>query len=125
MIVRTARDDDRLDVVRILDAAMLEVGDVTPRIDAGDVLVAVDDDRDRVIGAIVLAPEPSGTYVSAVAVRRRRRDRGIGTALIERALEREGRLTARFDDRVRPFYESLEFSIERIDDRRYRGERAG
>ena len=125
MIVRTARDDDRLDVVRILDAAMLEVGDVTPRIDAGDVLVAVDDDRDRVIGAIVLAPEPSGTYVSAVAVRRRRRDRGIGTALVERALEREGRLTARFDDRVRPFYESLGFSIERIDDRRYRGERAG
>ncbi|WP_255192834.1 GNAT family N-acetyltransferase [Natronobeatus ordinarius] len=125
MIVRAARPDERLEVLRLLDAALLEVEGVDARLEAGDVLVAVDDSSGRLVGTIVLEPEPGGAHVSAVAVRRRRRDRGIGTALIERALEREGRLTARFDERVRPFYESLEFSIERIDERRYQGKRGG
>ena len=124
MIVRPASSDDRLAVIRLLDAALLEVEGVDARLEAGDVLVAVDD-RERVHGTIVLEPDDRGAHVAAIAVRRRRRDRGIGTALVESALEREGRLTARFDERVRPFYESLGFSIERIDDRRYRGERGG
>ena len=122
MIVRPASSDDRLAVIRLLDAALLEVEGVDARLEAGDVLVAVDD-RARVHGAIVLEPDDRGAHVAAIAVRRRRRDRGIGTALVESALEREGRLTARFDERVRPFYESLAFSIEPSDDGRYRGER--
>ena len=122
MIVRPASSDDRLAVIRLLDAALLEVDDVGSRIEAGDVLVAVDG-RERVHGTIVLEPDDRGAHVAAIAVRRRRRDRGIGTALVESALEREGRLTARFDERVRPFYESLAFSIEPSDDGRYRGER--
>ncbi|MFC6766995.1 hypothetical protein ACFQE6_19045, partial [Natrinema soli] len=40
---------------------------------------------------------------------------------VEAALEREGRLTARFDDGVRPFYERLGFSIEPIDEQRHSG----
>ncbi|SDL06522.1 GNAT family N-acetyltransferase [Natronorubrum texcoconense] len=129
--VRTATADDALDVRRILDAAMLEPGDVETRIENADVLVAGDhrggleanDGSERILGTVVLESNDDvyGAHVSAVGVRRRHRGKGIGRALMERALEREGRLTVRFDDGVRPFYESLGFSIESIDDQRYRG----
>ncbi|ELY55030.1 GNAT family N-acetyltransferase [Natronolimnohabitans innermongolicus] len=132
--VRTATAADHLEVRRILDAAMLEPGDVEIRIEEGNVLVAGDDrggrggadaDAERILGTIVLesgtANDYGGAHVAAIGVRRRHRGRGIGRALIQHALEREGRLTARFDEGVRPFYESLEFSIEPVDDRRYRG----
>ncbi|QLG49783.1 GNAT family N-acetyltransferase [Natrinema halophilum] len=135
MYVRTATPDDALDVRRILDAAMLEPGNVEDRIDGENVFVAGDhrggaissgaghDDGARILGTIVLEPldTGSGAHVGAIGVRRRHRGRGLGRALIERALEREGQLTARFDDDVRPFYERLGFSIEPIDDRRNRG----
>ncbi|WP_049915565.1 GNAT family N-acetyltransferase [Natrialba taiwanensis] len=134
--VRTAGPDDELDVRRIIDAAMLDPGDVETRIDNGDVLVAGDrhgvdefterpetSERERILGAIVLDPHTGerGAHISAVAVRNRHRNRGIGRELVTRALERERRLTARFDADVRPFYEALEFAIEPVDDRRYRG----
>ncbi|WP_254521792.1 GNAT family N-acetyltransferase [Natrinema caseinilyticum] len=135
MFVRTATPDDALEIRRILDAAMLEPGNVEHRIDAGDVLVAGDrrggtstnelgvTGSERILGTIVLEPRESspGAHVGAIGVRRRHRGRGIGQALIERALELEGRLTARFDDDVRPFYERLGFSIEPIDEHRNRG----
>ncbi len=132
MYVRPATPDDSLEVRRILDAAMLEPGDVETRTTAGDVLVAGDrrgatnsgsSDGERILGALVLEPHERdrGSHVAAIGVRRRHRNRGIGRLLIERALDRERRLTARFDDGVRPFYESLDFAIEPIDDHRYRG----
>lgn len=133
MFVRTATVDDALEVRRILDAALLEPGDVEDRIDADDVLVAGDrhggtstssaGGSERILGTIVLEPEATepGAHVGAIGVRRRHRGRGIGRALVEDALEREGRLTARFDDGVRPFYERLGFSIEPIDEQRHRG----
>lgn len=136
--VRPATTDDALDVRRILDAAMLEFAALEERIDAEDVLVATDG-AGRVRGAIVLEPEvsavvtegiastagddPRGAHVDAIAVRRRHRGRGIGSALVERALHREGRLTAHFDDGVRPFYEALGFEIVSLDDDRYAGVR--
>ncbi|ELZ21881.1 N-acetyltransferase GCN5 [Haloterrigena salina JCM 13891] len=131
--VRTATDDDVLEVRRILDAAMLEPGDVETRIAEGNVLVAGDErggttgsNRERVLGTVVLEPHDGpGAHVSAIGVRRRHRGRGIGTTLIDRAVEREGRLTARFDDGVRPFYERLGFSIEPIDEQRHRGVKVG
>ncbi|MXV62976.1 GNAT family N-acetyltransferase [Natronorubrum sp. JWXQ-INN-674] len=129
--VRTAVPDDALDVRRILDAAMLEPGDVEARIEQGNVLVAGDHrggtdasgGSERILGTAVLEADESGSgaHISAIGVRRRHRDQGIGRALVEHALEREGRLTARFDDGVRPFYETLGFSIEPIDERRHRG----
>ncbi|ELY97964.1 GNAT family N-acetyltransferase [Natrialba asiatica] len=135
--VRTAGPDDELDIRRIIDAAMLDPGDVEARIDNEDVLVAGDrrgvtdefaetpetSERERILGAIVLVPhtDERGAHISAVAVRNRHRNRGIGRELVTRALERERRLTARFDADVRPFYEALEFAIEPVDDRRYRG----
>lgn len=134
MYVRTATPDDVLEIRRILDGAMLEPGDVEGRIAADDVFVAGDrrggstgtsdaGGSERVLGTAVLEPhnDERGAHVSAIGVRRRHQNKGIGRALVERALEREGRLTARFDDGVRPFYESLDFSIEPIDDQRHRG----
>ncbi|WP_436346309.1 GNAT family N-acetyltransferase [Natronorubrum sp. FCH18a] len=126
--VRTATPDDALDVRRILDAAMLEPGDVETRIENEDVLVAGDhrggsEDGERILGTVVLESRDGvhGAHVSAIGVRRRHRGKGIGRALMERALERERRLTVRFDDGVRPFYEALGFAIEPIDDQRHRG----
>ncbi len=126
LFVRPATPVDRLAVRRILDGAMLEPGDVESGIARGDVFVAGDHrggeaSTERILGTIVLNPRAHGAYISAIAVRRRHRDRGLGRKLIERALEREGRLTARFDQAVWPFYESLGFSIETIADGRYRG----
>ena len=119
MRVREARPDDRLAVRRVLDAAMLAVDAVPARIEAGDVLVAVEDDR--VIGACVLVvPDDAGpdwvgrigadAHGEAIAVRRRRRGAGIGRALIETASDR-GRLSAAFEPDVRPFYDDLGFEI--------------
>ncbi|WP_222915523.1 GNAT family N-acetyltransferase [Natrinema sp. SYSU A 869] len=134
MFVRTATADDTLEVRRILDAALLEPGDVERRIGDSDVFVAGDrrggseptgdaGGSERILGTAVLEPLESepGAHVGAIGVRRRHRGQGIGSALIDRALEREGRLTVRFDDGVRPFYERLGFSIEPIDDQRHRG----
>jgi sulfur carrier protein ThiS/GNAT superfamily N-acetyltransferase len=108
--VRAADADDHLDVMRILDGAMLDVdaAAVRARIDAGAVLVAT---VDGVVGALVR----DGDRVSAVAIRRRWRDRGIGTALVEAAAADRSRLVAEFDPRVRPFYESVGFAVEAVE----------
>lgn len=139
--VREATADDSLGVRRVLDAAMLEVReDLEARIEAGDVLVAEDgagsraehdcDDRSDapILGALVLVPceiahesgewaafadsaHADAMHVDAVAVRRARRDRGVGSALVREAAARPPRLTAEFDPAVRPFYESLGFEV--------------
>jgi GNAT superfamily N-acetyltransferase len=116
--VRTAIPDDQVAVARVLDAAMLATDGLAERLAAGDVLVAVER---SVHGALVVAPpaaappwaHEAGTdaHVAAVAVRRSRRGRGVGTALVERAGER-GRLTAGFDPDLRPFYDSCGFSVQ-------------
>lgn len=116
--VRTATPGDRLAVHRIVDGAMLAVEDVDDRLEAGDVLVAVRSDGgdERPRGALVSEPIDGGWEVLAIAVRRPHRGRGIGTALLEAAGEREGRLVAEFDASVRPFYESLGFAIREVGD---------
>lgn len=117
--LRTARAEDALPVRTLLDAALLDVGELDSRIEAGDVLVATT--ASRILGTIVLAPRPDGTRIVGIAVRRRRRADGIGTRLVEAAAER-GRLVATFDDRVLPFYRSLGFEIEPTDEAaRFRG----
>jgi len=118
--VREARPDERVAVRRVVDAAMLEPGDVMGAIDRGDALVAVA--GGRVVGALVLESRDDGAHVAAVAVSRARRGQGIGTALVAAAAERTARLTAAFDPNVRPFYESLGFDIEPGGDGRLWGE---
>lgn len=114
-----------MDVRRILDAAVLDVEGLEDRIAAGEVLVA--DRAGTILGVILLAPEgppetatvpettPAGaTHVRAVAVRRRRRGSGVGTALVRGASNHFGVLVADFDPSDRPFYEALgaEFHAE-------------
>ncbi|APX97643.1 GNAT family N-acetyltransferase [Natronorubrum daqingense] len=126
--VRPATTADALEARRILDAAMLEYGDVEALIETEHVLVAGDyrggsDGSERLLGTVVLEPHEHerGAHVTAVAVRRRQRGRGVGSALIERGIEREGRLTAHFDGDVRPFYDRLGFALERTESDRYHG----
>ncbi|WP_331235464.1 GNAT family N-acetyltransferase [Natronorarus salvus] len=121
--VRVAERDDELDVRRVLNAAMLEFDAFGERIRSEDVLVAVETGREErgedraVLGALAL----SGVEIEAIAVRRARRNRGIGRALVESAGERQSSLTAEFDPDVREFYEALGFEIESIGDDRFRG----
>jgi len=113
--VREATVQDLPDVMNVLDGAVLEADAAAVRDHIGDdeVLVAVaDDDTNRVLGALVL----DGTHIDAVAVRRRRRAQGIGTALVEAAADRRDHLTAEFDADLRPFYEGLGFAVAETDD---------
>jgi sulfur carrier protein ThiS len=117
--VRPADADDHLDVMRIVDGAVLEADAATvrERIAAGEAVVATVDGR--TVGALVR----DGDRVTAVATRRRWRGRGVGTALVTAAAAGRGRLVAEFDPDVRPFYASLGFAIEPADgdDDRLRG----
>ena len=131
MRVRPAHEDDLPAVMNVLDGAMLDVdaASVRERIVGGDdvaggVLVAVAEGR--VLGACVVDPpaaESEGAHVEAIAVRPGRRGQGVGSTLVDAATDRWGPLTAEFDQDVRPFYESLGFTVERLDGGRFRGRR--
>lgn len=121
--VRPAAVADLPDVMNVLDGAALraDAGRLRTAIDREDVLVAVEGgDDERVLGALVL----DGAEITAVAVRRRRRDQGIGSALVEAAADRRERLVAEFRPDVRPFWAALGFDIEPTGESgRYRGVR--
>jgi ribosomal protein S18 acetylase RimI-like enzyme len=108
--VREATTADLPSVLNVLDNGLLAVDVPTLKdaIDDGDVLVAVE--TETILGALAL----DGAEITAVAVRRRRRDQGIGRRLVAAASERRSRLVAEFDERVRPFWDSLGFEIEPI-----------
>jgi GNAT superfamily N-acetyltransferase len=119
--VEPATPADRLDVLRVLDAAMLETDSalVAERIDAGDALVARFIKTGAVVGALVATrPESDRLRVDAVAVRRARRGQGIGSALVAAAVERAERddavdaVTAAFDPELRGFYTDLGFVVD-------------
>lgn len=113
------------EITSILDAAALQTdsAQIKQAIEDGDVFVALPSPAEHgeqpgdyetassetapVLGAIVL----DGENVTAVAVRPNRRGQDIGSALVGTALESKGRLVARFDERVRPFWKSLDFDI--------------
>lgn len=117
-------------VLNVVDGAVLAVdtGRLRSAIDRGEVLVAAtggDGTREtaadqRILGALVL----DGQEITAVAVRRRRRGQGIGSQLVESAATRHESLVADFEEDVRPFWESLDFSVEpAAESGRYRGHR--
>lgn len=146
--IESASSDDRLDVLRVLDAAMLEtdaetvdgaIGDtavddtavddddetVDDASDPGDALVARFNRTGAVVGALVATrPEPARLHVDAVAVRRARRGRGIGSALVAEAVRRAAgdaaidAVTASFDPELKGFYTDLGFEIDRGGDTR-------
>jgi len=123
--IEPAGPGDRLDVRRVLDAAMLETDAVNAAINAGDALVARFDRTGAVVGALVATrPEAGRLHVDAVAVRRARRGRGIGSALVAAAVGRGERddaveaVTAAFDPKLRGFYTDLGFAVDRDGDGR-------
>lgn len=129
MAVRPADREDLPAVATVLDAAVLATDDLQARVAAGDVLVATEEAR--VLGALVVEPPAAApawvrergadAHVAAVAVRRRRRGQGLGSALVEAAADR-GRLAAAFDPELRGFYERLDFRVvARGEDGRLRG----
>ncbi|WP_317988537.1 GNAT family N-acetyltransferase [Haloprofundus salilacus] len=111
--VRVAADDELVDVMRVLDGAVLEIDAETVETRLGTDAVLVAERDGHIIGALVR----DGDHVDAVAVRRQHRADGVGSALVRAALERTDRLTADFDPRVRQFYESLGFEITERDGR--------
>lgn len=120
VVVRTATGDDLVAVLNVFDGAALATDYewVRDRVRAGDVLVAVpEDDPGRVLGACIL----DGAEITAVAVRRRRRDRGIGSTLIATAACERERLVAECDADAVPFYESLGFDVRPLPEGRYVG----
>lgn len=122
MQVREARHDDELAVRNIVDGAALRIGvdDLSGAIAAGNVLVAVE--SERILGALVL----DGTEIASIAVRRGRRDQGIGRSLLRSAQERRDSLSARFEEAVHPFWDAVGFSVvEQTEDGRYRAEWGG
>ncbi|MDZ5812542.1 GNAT family N-acetyltransferase [Halorubrum sp. AD140] len=134
--IELAAPDDRLDVRRVLDAAMLETGSggVDAAIDAGDAFVARFDRTGAVVGALVATrPEPARLHVDAVAVRPARRGRGIGSALVAAAVRRAERdggvavVTAAFDAELKGFYRELGFetvsAVDAGEPDRFRGYR--
>lgn len=113
--IREAEKGAVVDVLRLLDAAMLAVDyeTVAVAVERDNVLVAVDKGNARIVGAVVLSPHESakGVHVEAIAVQRSRRDRGIGRQLIAAADARAERLTADFRRELDPFWRSLGFAI--------------
>ena len=121
VIIERATPDDRLDLLRILDAAMLETDadTVDERIAAGDAFVARSTRTGGVVGALVATrPDADRLHVDAVAVRQARRGRGIGSALVAAAVDRGESdsavevVTARFDAELTGFYEALGFAVD-------------
>jgi len=117
----TASPDDRLDILRVLDAAMLETDaeTVDAAIDAGDALVARFKRTDAVGALVATRPESDRVHVDAVAVRRRaRRGRGIGSALVAETVRGapsatpSAVVTAEFDPELKGFYIDLGFAVD-------------
>lgn len=123
MHVRPATTDDRVGIRNVLDAGLLEIDTTALRaaIPNGRVLVAaeskVGEKESPILGALVV----DENEIDAVSVRPGRRGQGVGTRLVETALDRHGDLEVAFDERVRPFWESLDVSIDSVDGDRYCG----
>lgn len=119
MEITTATTDDRVTVRRIVDAAALSLAevDLPTRLAAGEVLLATE--ADRVRGTLVARRRDGDTVIRAVAVRRRARGQGIGSALVETALRRWGPLTARCDQSIWPFWRANGATVVTVDGDRY------
>jgi GNAT superfamily N-acetyltransferase len=140
LTVRAAGPDAFLDVMRVLEGALVDVapGTVRDALAAGEVCVA--EREGTVVGAVVLVDPPAeaplpddaapaadrtpatdardlGRHVAALAVRRRDRRRGIGHRLLVAAAEGRERLSADCRPEVAGFYEAAGFEVTRRDGR--------
>lgn len=125
MNLRTAAPDDLPEVMNVIDGANLELAAevVSERIGTDEVLVA--DEGGPILGALVAESHENWAYIEAIAVRRSRRGKGLGTTLVQTATDQFGPLIADFDDNLRLFYQSLGFQIEPLGEGRFRGRLGG
>lgn len=145
--IRRGSDDDLLAVTRLFDAAVLETDrDRLRRQLAGDsgfVLLATTEER--AVGAVAVETELTAlsvavdfdellttadsraatgddrepAYITAIAVRNSRQNRGIGRQLLEAAISAvdSRSLVATFSEASEPFYRACGFEIESRDGR--------
>jgi GNAT superfamily N-acetyltransferase len=111
--LRPAMAEERSAAMNVLDGAMLR----TDRVAVGGLWVALEEGR--VIGAAMLA----GDRIDAIAVRRRRRGAGVGSALVEALARSVDRLVVDCGPSVAPFWAQLDFDLETLPDGRRRGNR--
>ncbi|WP_435118155.1 GNAT family N-acetyltransferase [Halolamina sp. C58] len=107
--LRRGTDDDVVAAMRVLQGALLDIDGSTVRDAApeGELLLA--EAGDWIVGALVLRDG----HIEGVAVRRKRRGEGIGSALIEAAVaDEDGTVTADFRAGVRGFWKDLGFEVE-------------
>lgn len=126
MRVREAVPGELAAVMNVLDGALLSVPLETVEDGIGDGRVLVAVAEDRVLGVVVFEETTrddggGGGRILGIGVRRRRRGQGIGRALVAGVVDRVDRVSARFDDRARPFYEALGFTIQQVGEDHYRG----
>ena len=123
--IEPATPADRLDIVRVLDAAMLQtdVSALAERIAADAVICARFERTGAVVGAAIMTrPATDTAHIDALAVRRARRGNGIGSALVARAVAAAsadpavGRVTVGFDDALTSLYTDCGFDIAQDDD---------
>ncbi|MFB6113154.1 MAG: ubiquitin-like small modifier protein 2 [Halodesulfurarchaeum sp.] len=114
--LRKATLEDHIGIMNVLDGANLAVDPMigTDRIESGHVLIA---ESSLPVGVLLASPRSIGMHVEAIAVRRARRGRGIGTRLLDRAYDHWGFLTATFDSDIRSFYRNAGFAIHPNEDR--------
>ncbi len=108
MNIRPAFSSERPAVFNVLDGALLaiEYDRVSELLETEQVHVAVTEtEPERILGVVVIENEE----ILAIAVRRRRRGQGIGTALVTDLKQRNDRLVACFDERVAPFWQAMQF----------------
>lgn len=116
--IRPAEADDHTAVLNVLDAANLttDAGAIRAAIDRDSCLVAEPVNGAGNEGVLVGALVHEGNEITHVAVRKRRRGQGIGTALVEAVAEGRCSIVTECPTDVRPFYEALGFEIEPADD---------
>ena len=116
--IRSATIPDLPSIMNIIDGSMLQLdlNIVQSRISSKEVLVA--DSSETILGILV----STGNTIEVIAVRSKRRDQGIGSALVKTAAKNSNKpLIAEFDKESLQFYQKLGFSISPKTDGRYLG----
>jgi GNAT superfamily N-acetyltransferase len=111
--LRPALAEERSAAMNVLDGAMLRTDGVA----VGGLWVALEEGR--VIGAAML----DGDRIDAIAVRRRRRGAGVGSALVGALARSVDRLVVDCGPSVAPFWAQLGFDLETLPDGRRWGQR--
>jgi len=107
--LRRGSNDDVVAAMRVLQGALLDVDGSTVRDAAPDGELLLAEAGDWVVGALVVRDG----HIEGVAVRRKRRGEGIGSALVEAAVaDEDGTVTADFRAGVRGFWKDLDFEVE-------------